>query len=255
MSVEKFGRLPRTGVHTDKNHIEDFILRLNQLKSSVNDDINAIIRIISTAIKSKIVAKFSENNLFKLEVIAYMRLLIDKMLEKTKNVVYEAKKDRTGDSGSANGDSERKGGEEGERTKAYVDSTIRDSETSMRTYMDTLDGDSEAAMRTHYTDNTNAEMGKIVEKINSVHYAVERDINGIIANIIPSVVKTIVLELVRENDMLIADLKTRFDSFTPQMMNIQREILTKIPNSIKITIDESTKEWNTHHRRFKSTIV
>ncbi|KAF5288117.1 hypothetical protein FQA39_LY15504 [Lamprigera yunnana] len=75
--------------------------------------------------------------------------------------------------------------------KTCVDSAIRDSETSMRTYMDMLARDSDPAMRTHYTayfDNTNAERGKIVEKINSVHYAVERDINGIIANIIPSVI-------------------------------------------------------------------
>ncbi|KAF5287256.1 hypothetical protein FQA39_LY15984 [Lamprigera yunnana] len=71
---------------------------------------------------------------------------------------------------------------------------------------------------------------------------IKRDINGIVANIIPSVVKTMVLELVRENDKLISDLKTRFDSFTPQVVNIQREILTKIPNSIKIAVEESTKE-------------
>ncbi|KAF5289941.1 hypothetical protein FQA39_LY14950 [Lamprigera yunnana] len=108
--------------------------------------------------------------------------------------------------------------------KAYVDSTIRDIETSMRTYMDMFARDSEAAMRTHYTvyfDITNAEMEKNFKKINSVHYAVERDINGIIANIIQSVVETIMLELV---------------------VNIQREILTKIPNSIKIAVEESTKE-------------
>ncbi|KAF5301648.1 hypothetical protein FQA39_LY10695 [Lamprigera yunnana] len=119
--------------------------------------------------------------------------------------------------------------------KAYVDSAIRDSKTSTRAYMDMLARDGETDMRTHYMayfDNTNAETGKIVEKINSVHYAVERDINGIIANIIPSVVKTMVLELVRENDMLKADLKTKFDSFTPQVVSIQKEILTKIPNSI-----------------------
>ncbi|KAF5272332.1 hypothetical protein FQA39_LY07933 [Lamprigera yunnana] len=131
--------------------------------------------------------------------------------------------------------------------KAYVNSTTRDSETSMRAYMDMLARDSEVTMRTHYTayfDNTNAEMGKISEKINSVHYAVERDINGIIANIIPSVVETMVLELVRENDMFIADLKTKFDSFTPQVVSIQKEILTKIPNSIKIAVEESTKERN-----------
>ncbi|KAF5291668.1 hypothetical protein FQA39_LY14305 [Lamprigera yunnana] len=71
--------------------------------------------------------------------------------------------------------------------KSYVDSTIRDSETTMRTHY------------TAYFDNTNAEMGIIIEKINSVHYTVEGDINGIIANIIPSMVKTMVLELVREN--------------------------------------------------------
>ncbi|KAF5286687.1 hypothetical protein FQA39_LY16170 [Lamprigera yunnana] len=102
-------------------------------------------------------------------------------------------------------------------------------------------------MARHYTayfHNTNAEMRKIVVKINSVHYAVERDINEIIANIIPSVVKTMVLELVRENDMLIAELKTRFISFTPQVMNIQKENLTKIPNSTKIAVEESTKERN-----------
>ncbi|KAF5278196.1 hypothetical protein FQA39_LY18384 [Lamprigera yunnana] len=65
-----------------------------------------------------------------------------------------------------------------------------------------------------------------------------------IANIIPSVVKMMVLELVRENDMLIADLKTKFDSFTPQVVSIPKEILTKIPNSIKIAVEESTKERN-----------
>ncbi|KAF5283586.1 hypothetical protein FQA39_LY17288 [Lamprigera yunnana] len=58
MSVDKFGRLPRTCVHTDKNRVEDLILRLNQLENSVNDDINAIIGIIPTAIKSKIDAVF-----------------------------------------------------------------------------------------------------------------------------------------------------------------------------------------------------
>ncbi|KAF5277232.1 hypothetical protein FQA39_LY18519 [Lamprigera yunnana] len=73
---------------------------------------------------------------------------------------------------------------------------------------------------------------------------IKRDINGIIANIIPSVVKTMVLELVRKNDMLIADLKTKFDSFTSQMVRIRKEILTKIPNSIKIAVEESTKERN-----------
>ncbi|KAF5280000.1 hypothetical protein FQA39_LY05381 [Lamprigera yunnana] len=129
--------------------------------------------------------------------------------------------------------------------KAYVDSAIRDNETNMRTYMDMLTQDGEAAMRTHYTayfDNANAEMGKIDEKINSVHYAVERDINGIIANIIPSVLKTMVPELVREDDMLISDLKTRFDSFTPRMADIQKEILLNIPNSIKIAVKEPTNE-------------
>ncbi|KAF5287618.1 hypothetical protein FQA39_LY15821 [Lamprigera yunnana] len=152
MSVDKFGRLPRTGVHTDKNRIEDLMLRVNQLESSVNDDINAIIGIIPTAIKSKIdvvfkamfdanlhltrftsmevafrhilnrtaeiestaaitahifsilVAKFSEGNLFKPEVIAYMRLLIDQILERTKNVEYEYKKDRARNEGRASGD-------------------------------------------------------------------------------------------------------------------------------------------------------
>ncbi|KAF5280850.1 hypothetical protein FQA39_LY17943 [Lamprigera yunnana] len=58
MSVDKFGQLPRTSVHTDKNHIENLILKLNQLESSVNDDINAIIGIIPTAIKSIIDAVF-----------------------------------------------------------------------------------------------------------------------------------------------------------------------------------------------------
>ncbi|KAF5305676.1 hypothetical protein FQA39_LY09165 [Lamprigera yunnana] len=120
--------------------------------------------------------------------------------------------------------------------KAYANSAIRDNEMSMRAYMDMFTRDGKAVMNIHYTvyfDNANAEMGKIVEKINSVHYVVVRDITGIIANIIPSVVKTMVLELVRENDMLIADLKTKFDSFTPQVVSIQKEILTKIPNSIK----------------------
>ncbi|KAF5269111.1 hypothetical protein FQA39_LY08781 [Lamprigera yunnana] len=115
--------------------------------------------------------------------------------------------------------------------KTYVDLTVRDNETSMRTYMNMLDRDGKTAMRTHYTpyfDNTNTEIGKIVDKINDVHYAVERDINGIIGNIIPSVVKTMVL-----------------NCFTPQAMNIQREILTKIPNSIKIAVEEFTNERNT----------
>ncbi|KAF5285263.1 hypothetical protein FQA39_LY16724 [Lamprigera yunnana] len=87
--------------------------------------------------------------------------------------------------------------------KAYVDSAIRDNETSMRTYMDMLTRDNEAAMRTHYTeyfDNINAEMGKTVEKINSIHCAVERNINGIIVNIILSVVKKMVLELDNLNE-------------------------------------------------------
>ncbi|KAF5291680.1 hypothetical protein FQA39_LY14317 [Lamprigera yunnana] len=100
-------------------------------------------------------------------------------------------------------------GETDATNKAFVDSIIRDRETRIRTYMDMLARDGETAMRTHYTayfDNTNAEMRKIVEKINIVHYAVEGDINGIIANIIPSVVKMMLLERVRENDMLIADL-------------------------------------------------
>ncbi|KAF5301226.1 hypothetical protein FQA39_LY10812 [Lamprigera yunnana] len=56
MPVDNFGRSLRTGVHTDKNHIEELILKLKE--SSVNDDINAIIGIISTAIKSKIDAVF-----------------------------------------------------------------------------------------------------------------------------------------------------------------------------------------------------
>ncbi|KAF5275602.1 hypothetical protein FQA39_LY06714 [Lamprigera yunnana] len=140
MSVDKFGQLPQTSVHTNKNHIENLILRLNRLESSVNDDINAIIGFIPTATKSKIdavfkpmfnenphltrftsmeaafchilnrvaeiestaaitahifsilAAKFSEDNLFKPEVIVYMRLLIDQMLEKTKKVEYGSKK-------------------------------------------------------------------------------------------------------------------------------------------------------------------
>ncbi|KAF5294063.1 hypothetical protein FQA39_LY13537 [Lamprigera yunnana] len=57
----------------------------------------------------------NEDSLLKLEVIAYIRLLIDQMLKKTKKVEYGAKKDRSGDGGSASGDGERKGGEEGER--------------------------------------------------------------------------------------------------------------------------------------------
>ncbi|KAF5282287.1 hypothetical protein FQA39_LY17649 [Lamprigera yunnana] len=206
-----------------------------------------------------------EDNLFKPEVVAYMRLLIDQMLQKTKKVEYGSKKDRTRDGDRASEDGKGKGGEAhyGVRqssaqsrypiyqtdatNKAYVNLTIRDNNTSMRAYMDMRARDGETTMRTHYTayfDNANAEMGKIVEIINSVHYAVERDINGIIANIIPSVVKTMILELVRENGMLIVDLKTRFDSFTPQVVNIQKEILTKITNSIKIAIEESTKESN-----------
>ncbi|KAF5292037.1 hypothetical protein FQA39_LY14098 [Lamprigera yunnana] len=167
MSVDKFGRLPRTSVNTDKNHIENLILRLNQLKRLVNDDINSIIGIIPTAIKSKIdavfkamfdenphltrftsmkaafrhilnraaeieltaaiiahvfsilVAKFSEDNLFKPEVIVYMRLLIDQMLEKTKKVEYGSKKDRARVEDRASGDGERKGGEEGKRESKY----------------------------------------------------------------------------------------------------------------------------------------
>ncbi|KAF5304323.1 hypothetical protein FQA39_LY09702 [Lamprigera yunnana] len=142
--------------------------------------------------------------------------------------------------------------------KAYVDSAIRDNKRIMRAYVDMFTRDGEVAMRTHYTayfDNANAEMMKIVE-INSVHYAVERDINGIIANIIPSVVKTMVLELVRENDMLIADLKTRFDSFTLRVVNIQKVILAKIPGSNKIAVEESTKERDIiiDDLNFKSTI-
>ncbi|KAF5280055.1 hypothetical protein FQA39_LY18170 [Lamprigera yunnana] len=112
-------------------------------------------------------------------------------------------------------------GETDATNKAYVESIIRDSETSMRTYMDMLARDG-----------------------HTVHYAVERNINGIIANIIPSVVKTMVLKLVRKNDMLIADLKTKFESFAPQVTSIQKEISTKIQNSIKIAVEESTKEWN-----------
>ncbi|KAF5298561.1 hypothetical protein FQA39_LY11762 [Lamprigera yunnana] len=94
MSVDKFGRLPRTGVHTDKIHIEYLIVSPSQLKSSVSDDINA-----------------------------YIRLLIDQMLEKTKKVEYGAKKGRArGDGGASGG--EGKGGGEGERgpkrSKQYV---------------------------------------------------------------------------------------------------------------------------------------
>ncbi|KAF5287820.1 hypothetical protein FQA39_LY15681 [Lamprigera yunnana] len=62
--------------------------------------------------------------------------------------------------------------------KAYVDSTIRDSETSTRAYMNML--------------------------------------------------------------ALDANLKTKFDSFTPQLVNIQKES----PNSIKIAVEELTKETN-----------
>ncbi|KAF5306651.1 hypothetical protein FQA39_LY08840 [Lamprigera yunnana] len=118
---------------------------------------------------------------------------------------------------------------------------IRDNETSMRAYINMLTRDGEAAMRMHYKtyfDNANAQMWKIVEKINSNNYAVEHDINGIIANKIPSVVKTMVLELVREK----VDLKTRFGSFNSRVANIQKEILAKIPDLIKIAVEESTKE-------------
>ncbi|KAF5282276.1 hypothetical protein FQA39_LY17638 [Lamprigera yunnana] len=149
------------GVHTHKNCIEDLILRLNQLET--NDNINAIIGIIPTAIKSKIgvvykamfdenshltrftsmeaafchilnrtaeiestaaitahifsilVVKYSEGNLFKPKVIAYMSLLIDQMLGKTKKVEYGSKKDRAKDEDRASGDDERIEGEEGKR--------------------------------------------------------------------------------------------------------------------------------------------
>ncbi|KAF5283593.1 hypothetical protein FQA39_LY17295 [Lamprigera yunnana] len=186
-------------------------------RRAFRDILNRTAEIKSTA---AITAKFSEDNLFKLEVIAYIRLLIDHILEKAKKVEYGAKKDRAGDGGSASGDGERKGGEEGERgpnemdatNKAYVDSAIQDSKTCMRIYMDILARNSEAAMRTHYTayfDNTNAKMGKIVEKINSVHYAVECDINGIIANTIPLMVKTMVLELVRKNEIAHSGFKDK----------------------------------------------
>ncbi|KAF5287949.1 hypothetical protein FQA39_LY15587 [Lamprigera yunnana] len=155
---------------------------------------------ITAHIFSILVAKFSKDNFIKPEVIAYMRLLIDQMLEKTKKVEYGAKRDRAEDGGSASGkaasgtllrdptglgfkltpendyDMENRrlvnvmdpanlndvfnlkyylssrnyfGGSRllevgtpsikmDATNKAYVDSAIRDSETSMRTYMDML---------------------------------------------------------------------------------------------------------------------
>ncbi|KAF5278267.1 hypothetical protein FQA39_LY18368 [Lamprigera yunnana] len=87
-------------------------------------------------------------------------------------------------------------------------------------------------------------------RLNELESSVNDDINATIG-IIPMAIKSKIdavfkemLELVRENDMLIADLKTKFDSFTPQVVSIQKEILTKIPNSIKIAVEESTKETN-----------
>ncbi|KAF5298082.1 hypothetical protein FQA39_LY11850 [Lamprigera yunnana] len=125
--------------------------------------------------------------------------------------------------------------------KAYVDSAIRDNKTNTRTYMDMLTRDGEAAMRTHYTtyfDNANAEMGKIVEKINSVHYAAKGDINGIIAHIIPSVVKTMLLELLHSSNGKHSEGDFNQNSEFDQ--NRCRRI-------------DNRKGY--HHRRFKNTAV
>ncbi|KAF5279242.1 hypothetical protein FQA39_LY18314 [Lamprigera yunnana] len=180
MSVDKFGRLPQTGVHTNRNRIEDLILRLNQLESPANDDIDAIIAIILTAITSNIDAVF--------------KVMFDENPHLTRFTSMEA---------------------------------------AFRHILNcTAEIESTAAITAH------------IFSILVAKFSEERDINGIIANITPSMVNTMVLELVRENDMLIADLKTKFDSFTPQVVSIQKEILTKIPNSIKIAVEESTNETN-----------
>ncbi|KAF5299543.1 hypothetical protein FQA39_LY11545 [Lamprigera yunnana] len=145
----------------------------------------------SFACQTTVVAKCSDNNLFKPEVIVYMRLLIDQMLENTKKVECETEKDRVRDGDGSSGVGERKGDEERKRgpknyfgrsrllevgassremdatNKAYVNSAIRDK-TIMRTYVDMLTRDGAAAMRTHYTayfDNANPEMAKIVEEL------------------------------------------------------------------------------------------
>ncbi|KAF5298565.1 hypothetical protein FQA39_LY11766 [Lamprigera yunnana] len=71
--------------------------------------LNCVAEIKSTAaiiahIFSILAVKVSEDNLFKREVIVYMCLLIDQILEKTKKVEYGSKKDRARDEDRASGD-------------------------------------------------------------------------------------------------------------------------------------------------------
>ncbi|KAF5291665.1 hypothetical protein FQA39_LY14302 [Lamprigera yunnana] len=95
------------------------LTRLTSMEAAFRHILNRTAKIESTAaitahIFSILVAKFSKDILFKPEVIAYMGLPIDQMLEKTKKVEYESKTDRAENEGRASGDGERTGGAEEE---------------------------------------------------------------------------------------------------------------------------------------------